>query len=86
MRNITAALLLAASFSVVAEASDNSKFLNTDIFELEVATDPADFAGWLAGGIRPAVDGHHDRSGREQMSGLSAPTVAGQQHYLVSTI
>ena len=40
MRNITAALLLTASFSLVAEESDNSKFLNTDVFELEIAADP----------------------------------------------
>ena len=40
MRNITAALLLTASFSLFAEESDNSKFLNTDIFELEIAGDP----------------------------------------------
>ncbi len=40
MRNIIAALLLTASFSLVAEESDNRKFLNTDIFELEIAGDP----------------------------------------------
>ena len=40
MRNITAALLLTAAFSLVAEESDNSKFLNTDVFELEIAADP----------------------------------------------
>ena len=40
MRKITAALLLTASFSLIAEETDNSKFLNTDIFELEIAADP----------------------------------------------
>ena len=40
MRIITAVLLLTASFSLVAEASDNRKFLNTDVFELEIAADP----------------------------------------------
>ena len=40
MRIITVALLLTASFSLVAEASDNRKFLNTDVFELEIAADP----------------------------------------------
>lgn len=40
MRKITAALLLAASFSLVAEEADHSKFLNTDVFELEIAADP----------------------------------------------
>ena len=40
MRIITAALLLTASLSFVAEASDNRKFLNTDVFELEIAADP----------------------------------------------
>ena len=40
MRIITAALLLAASFSLVAGESDHSKFLNTDVFELEIAADP----------------------------------------------
>jgi acylaminoacyl-peptidase len=40
MRIIIAALLLTASFSLVAEASDNRKFLNTDVFELEIAADP----------------------------------------------
>ena len=40
MRNIIAALLLTASLTLVAEESDNSKFLNTDIFELEFAGDP----------------------------------------------
>ncbi len=40
MRNIIAALLLTASFSLVAQEPDNHKFLNTDIFELEIAGDP----------------------------------------------
>ena len=40
MRKITAALLLTASFSLVAAETDNSKFLNTDVFELEIAADP----------------------------------------------
>jgi Tol biopolymer transport system component len=40
MRNITAALLLTASFSLLAEESDHRKFLNTDVFELEIAADP----------------------------------------------
>ena len=40
MRQFTAALLLTASISFVAEESDNSKFLNTDVFELEIAADP----------------------------------------------
>ncbi|MCH8303463.1 MAG: S9 family peptidase, partial [Proteobacteria bacterium] len=40
MRKITAALLLAASFSLVAGEADHSKFLNTDVFELEIAADP----------------------------------------------
>ena len=40
MRNIIAALLLTTSFSLVAEESDNRKFLSKDIFELEIAGDP----------------------------------------------
>ena len=40
MRQFTAALLLTASISFAAEESDNSKFLNTDVFELEIAADP----------------------------------------------
>lgn len=40
MRNIIAALLLTASFSLLAEESDNRRFLNTDIFELEFAGAP----------------------------------------------
>ena len=40
MRKITAALLLTASFSLLADETDNSKFLNTDVFQLEIAGDP----------------------------------------------
>jgi hypothetical protein len=40
MRFVTAALLLAASISPAAEEANNNKFLNTDVFELEIAADP----------------------------------------------
>ena len=40
MRTIIAALLLTASFSLVADEPDNRNFVNTDIFELEFADDP----------------------------------------------
>jgi Tol biopolymer transport system component len=40
MRKITAALSLMASFSLFAAETDNSKFLNTDVFQLEIAGDP----------------------------------------------
>ncbi len=40
MRNIIAVVLLAASLSLFAEETDNSKFLNTDVFQLEIAGDP----------------------------------------------
>lgn len=40
MRKILAALLLMASCSLLAAETDHSKFLNTDVFELEIAADP----------------------------------------------
>ena len=40
MRKITAALSLMASFSLFAAEADNRKFLNTDVFQLEIAGDP----------------------------------------------
>ncbi len=40
MHKIIAALLLTASCSLLAQVPDNSRFLNTDVFELEIAADP----------------------------------------------
>lgn len=40
MRLSNAALLLAASVSLAAEEPNNNTFLNTDVFELEIAADP----------------------------------------------
>lgn len=40
MRNSTRALLLVAALTASTAAADNNVFLNTDVFELEVAADP----------------------------------------------
>jgi len=40
MRIITLVLLLTTSSWLIADEADNSRFLNTDVFELEIATDP----------------------------------------------
>ena len=40
MRYMTSALLLTAFLSTAANEADQSRFLNTDIFELEVAAEP----------------------------------------------
>jgi len=40
MRKIAAALLLTVSCLLVAAEPDRSRFLNTDVFELEIASDP----------------------------------------------
>lgn len=40
MRKLTAALAFAASLSPAADVQDAGRFLNTDVFELEIAADP----------------------------------------------
>ena len=56
MRKITAALLLTASFSLVAAETDNSKILNTDVFELAIAADSQiSQDGWQVAYVRHSM-------------------------------